>query len=267
MNTFWRPKLPDGQRRRSRFATAVPAALLLLLVFGVWQLYVSVKHVNEVILPSPWEVLHTLATNKQLLATNLVVTGEEIILGFVLGAVAGILLGIFITYSTILERALLPLVIASQVIPIFAIAPLLIIWFGFGITPKVLIAALIVFFPICVNQVEGLRSADEGAVSLIRSYGASEVKVFWMVRMPASVPFVLAGMQIGVTFSVIGAVIAEWVGAQKGLGELMLSAASLSNTTIVFAAIVTVAVVGVALFALVRIVGDMLFPWQAKSKG
>jgi ABC-type nitrate/sulfonate/bicarbonate transport system permease component len=266
MNTFWRPRLPDGQRRRGRFATAVPAALLLLLVFGVWQLYVSVKHVNEVILPSPLEVLHTLATSKQLLATNLVVTGEEIVLGFVLGAVAGIVLGILITYSTILERALFPLVIASQVIPIFAIAPLLIIWFGFGITPKVLIAALIVFFPICVNQVEGLRSADEGAVDLIRSYGASEVKVFWMVRMPASVPFVLAGMQIGVTFSVIGAVIAEWVGAQRGLGALMLSAASLSNTTVVFAAIVTVAVVGVVLFALVRIVGDLLFPWQAKPK-
>jgi NitT/TauT family transport system permease protein len=266
MTTFRRPKPPEGRRRRGRLATAVPAALLLLIVFGVWQLYVSVKHVNEVILPSPWQVLDTLATNKQLLATNLVVTGEEIVLGFVLGAVAGILLGIFITYSTVLERALLPLVIASQVIPIFAIAPLLIIWFGFGITPKVLIAALIVFFPICVNQVEGLRSADEGAVNLIRSYGASEIKVFRMVRMPASVPFVLAGMQIGVTFSVIGAVIAEWVGAQRGLGALMLSAASLSNTTIVFAAIVTVAVVGVVLFALVRVVGDILFPWQAKSK-
>jgi len=266
MNTFWRPGLSGQRRRPGRFRTAVPSIVLLLVIFGIWQLYVSLNHVNEVILPSPWEVLKSLATNKSLLATNLAVTGEEIIIGFLVGSAAGIILGILITYSKILELALFPLVIASQVIPVFAIAPLLIIWFGFGITPKVLIAALIVFFPICVNQVEGLRSADQGAVDLIRSYGASEARVFRMVRMPASVPFVLAGMQIGVTFSVIGAVIAEWVGAQKGLGALMLSAASLSNTTVVFAAIVTVAVVGVVLFALVRIVGDLLFPWQAKSK-
>lgn len=266
MNTFWRPGLSKRRRRPGRFRTAAPSVVLLLVIFGVWQLYVSLKHVNEVILPSPWDVLQSLATSKQLLATNLAVTGEEIVIGFLIGSAAGVVLGILITYSRILELALFPLVIASQVIPIFAIAPLLIIWFGFGITPKVLIAALIVFFPICVNQVEGLRSADQGAVDLIRSYGASEIKVFWMVRMPASVPFVLAGMQIGVTFSVIGAVIAEWVGAQKGLGALMLSAASLSNTRVVFAAIVTVAVVGVVLFALVRVVGDLLFPWQAKSK-
>ncbi|MCU1492052.1 MAG: binding-protein-dependent transport system inner rane component [Acidimicrobiaceae bacterium] len=254
-----------SRRGGARLASALPSVALLLVLFGGWQLYVSVKHVNEVILPSPWEVMRSLATNKDLLATNLLVTGEEIVLGFVIGALAGIVLGVLITYSKVLERALFPLVIASQVIPIFAIAPLLIIWFGFGITPKVLIAALIVFFPICVNQVEGLRSADEGAVHLIRSYGASEVRVFWMVRLPTSVPFVLAGMQIGVTFSVIGAVIAEWVGAQKGLGALMLSAASLSNTQVVFAAIVTVAVVGIVLFTLVRVVGDLLFPWQAKS--
>ncbi len=169
-----------------------------------------------------------------------------------------------IVYSKTAERTLYPLVIASQVIPIFAIAPLLMIWFGFGIQPKVIICALIVFFPICVNMVEGLRSADKGIVEVMRSYGASERRIFRSVRLPAAVPFLLIGTQVGITFGVIGAVIAEWVGADAGLGYRMVITNSQSETWLVFAAIITLAVVGVALFALVRVVGDLVFPWQAK---
>lgn len=245
---------------------ALPAILLIGLLLAFWQVYVKQADVNQVILPSPSDIARTMSENRDLLWSDLQVTFKEIVLGFVLGAVTGMVLGILIAYSQVLERTLYPLVIASQVIPIFAIAPLLIIWFGFGITPKVLIAALIVFFPICVNQVEGLRSADQGAVDLMRSYGASGWRVFAKIRLPASLPYVLAGMQIGVTFSVIGAVIAEWVGAQEGLGALMLSANAQSETALVFGAIVTVAVVGVVLFAAVRVVGDLAWPWQAELR-
>jgi len=244
----------------------LPALVIVLALLAFWQIYVRAEHVNEIILPAPSDIADTLWSQRATLLSNLWVTFQEIAIGFLLGTAAGIVLGVLIAYSVVLERALYPLVIASQVIPVFAIAPLLIIWFGFGITPKVLIAAVIVFFPICVNQVEGLRSADSGAVDLLRSYGVGEWGVFRMIRLPASVPYLLAGMQIGVTFSVIGAVIAEWVGAQQGLGALMLQANSQSDTRLVFAAIVTVAIVGVLLFAAVRIVGDLVWPWQARSR-
>lgn len=244
----------------------LPATALVLLLVGFWQLYVTAADVNAVILPPPSDIVTTMWEERSTLLADLWVTFQEIALGFVVGAIAGMVCGILIAYSRVLERTLYPLVIASQVIPVFAIAPLLIIWFGFGITPKVLIAALIVFFPICVNQVEGLRSAEQGAVDLLRSYGASEWRVFRVIRLPASIPYLLAGMQIGVTFSVIGAVIAEWVGAQEGLGALMLAANSQSETALVFAAILTVAIVGVTLFGLVRVIGDLVWPWQARRR-
>jgi ABC-type nitrate/sulfonate/bicarbonate transport system permease component len=244
----------------------LPATFLVFVLLAFWQIYVKAADVNAVILPPPTDIVTTMWDERSTLLSDLWVTFQEIALGFVVGAAAGMAIGVLIAYSKLLERTLYPLVIASQVIPVFAIAPLLIIWFGFGITPKVLIAALIVFFPICVNQVEGLRSADAGAVDLLRSYGGSEWRVFRAIRLPASIPYLLAGMQIGVTFSVIGAVIAEWVGAQSGLGALMLSANSQSETDLVFAAILTVAIVGVTLFALVRVVGDLIWPWQSRRR-
>jgi NitT/TauT family transport system permease protein len=242
----------------------LPVLALLALALGGWEAYVRIENVNGVILPAPSAIGRTLWDEKSMLVSDLWVTLKEIVYGFVAGFVIGVVCGVLIVYSKIAERTLYPLVIASQVIPVFAIAPLLIIWFGFGIQPKVIICALIVFFPICVNMVEGLRSAEKGIVELMRSYGASEARIFRSVRLPAAVPFLLIGTQVGITFAVIGAVIAEWVGADAGLGYRMVVANSQSETSLVFAAIITLAVVGVALFGLVRVVGDVVFPWQAK---
>ena len=242
----------------------LPALALLAIALGGWEAYVRIENVNGVILPAPSAIGQTLWDEKSLLVSDLWVTLKEIVYGFVAGFLIGVVCGVLIVYSKTAERTLYPLVIASQVIPIFAIAPLLIIWFGFGIQPKVIICALIVFFPICVNMVEGLRSAEKGIVEVMRSYGASEPRIFRSVRLPAAVPFLLIGTQVGITFAVIGAVIAEWVGADAGLGYRMVVANSQSETSLVFAAIITLAVVGVALFALVRVVGDLVFPWQAK---
>jgi NitT/TauT family transport system permease protein len=227
---------------------------------------VRTQNVNAVILPAPSQIGRTLWDQKSLLLDDLGVTLKEIVYGFVVGFATGVALGIAIVYSKIAERTLYPLVIASQVIPIFAIAPLLIIWFGFGIEPKVIICALIVFFPICVNMVQGLRSVDPGVLEVMRSYGSREWRIFRTVRLPASVPFLLVGTQVGITFAVIGAVIAEWVGADSGLGYRMVVANSQSETDLVFASIITLAIVGVALFALVRVLGDLFFPWQAKPE-
>lgn len=247
-------------------AIVLPVVLLLLVLGGAWEAYVRLADVQSVILPPPSEVATTWWTNRTTLGTDLLVTLREIVYGFGVGFVIGVAAGVGIVYSRILERTLYPLVIASQVVPVFAIAPLLIVWFGFGIAPKVIIAALIVFFPITVNMVEGLRSADQGILDLMRSYGSSEWRIFRSIRLPASVPYLVIGTQVGITFAVIGAVIAEWVGASEGLGYRMTVANSQSETALVFAAILTLAVIGVTLFALVRIVGDLAFPWQRKRQ-
>jgi ABC-type nitrate/sulfonate/bicarbonate transport system permease component len=244
----------------------LPVLLLLIVVIGGWELYVRISGVQSVIVPGPGLVAKAWWNNRSVLGSDLLVTLREIVYGFVVGFVVGIATGIAIVYSRILERMVYPVVIASQVIPIFAIAPLLVIWFGFGIAPKVIIAALIVFFPITVNMVEGLRSADQGIIDVMRSYGSSEWRIFRSIRLPASIPYLLIGTQVGITFAVIGAVIAEWVGASEGLGYRMTVANSQSETDLVFAAILTLAVVGVALFVLVRVVGDVAFPWQRKQQ-
>jgi ABC-type nitrate/sulfonate/bicarbonate transport system permease component len=244
----------------------LPVVLLLVIVVGGWEAYVRLSHVQAVILPGPGQVAKAWWENRSTLMSDLTVTLREIVYGFLAGFVIGIATGTAIVYSRVLERTLYPIVIASQVIPVFAIAPLLIIWFGFGITPKVIIAALIVFFPIAVNMVEGLRSADQGIIDVMRSYGASEWRIFRSIRLPASIPYLLIGTQVGITFAVIGAVIAEWVGASEGLGYRMTVANSQSETDLVFAAILTLAVVGVALFVLVRVIGDLAFPWQRKQQ-
>lgn len=249
-----------------RLLRPLPALVLMLLIAVGWQLYVTWADVNPVILPSPTQILTTTWESRSLLLSDLAVTMTEIGLGFLLGVIVGMLCGMAIESWRTMERVLYPLVVASQAVPIFAIAPLLVIWFGFGIMPKVLMAAVIVFFPICVNQVEGLRSADAGVIELLRSYGASSLRIFRTAKLPSSTPFLLAGMQLGATYAVIGAVIAEWLGASEGIGYRMVVANSLSDTELVFAAIFVVAIVGLLLFAAVRLIGNLLFPWQAKTR-
>lgn len=248
------------------FAANVLPPLAILVLIGIgWQVYVSRSGISPVILPSPGEVWEALVDNRSLLLSDLGVTSKEIIFGLLVGVAAGMILGILIASSKAFERSLYPLVIASQAVPVFALAPLLVIWFGFGTMPKVLMAAVIVFFPICVNQVVGLRSADPGAIDVMRSYGAGELRIFRSVRFPASIPYLLAGTQLGATYAVIGAVIAEWLGANKGLGYRMVAANANASTDLVFAAIFVTAAAGIVLFVLVRVIGNLVFPWQAKA--
>lgn len=258
-------KRKQGSELVHKVISYFPAIILFLLILAVWQIAVVVKQIPIAILPSPIDVIHTLVSDFGTLMSNLLTTMIEIVLGFVFGALVGMVFGILIAYSQTMERLLYPLVIASQMIPVFAIAPLLIIWFGFGMAPKIIIAAIIVFFPICVNQVEGLRSVDQGLVNLLRAFSATRWQIFRKASFPASVPYLIAGTQVGITFSVIGAVIAEWIGAQKGLGALMISANSMSRTDVVFAAIVVLAVLGLVLFIGVRLLADWLMPWQKKQ--
>ena len=243
------------------FPFAVLAALL-----GAWELWVQLGDVPKWQLPAPSAVGQELAESRVLLWDNFLITLQEIALGFMAALAAGLLLAAGIAYSRILERSVYPIVIASQTIPIIAIAPLLLIWVGYGITPKVIIVGLICFYPIAVNTVDGLKAVDPDMVNMVRTLGASRWQIFTKLQIPTSLPFMFSGIKIGISVSVIAAVIGEWVGASKGLGYLITYSQPLFLTDRVFAAIVVLSILGIGLFVLASVVERMMLPWHFTEK-
>ncbi len=231
-------------------AYLLPLALLGLLIF-FWQAAVWIFRIPPYLLPGPGQIARVMVSRADLLFYHALTTLAEILLGFVLAIIAGISLALSIHASRLVERAVLPLVIASQTIPVFAVAPLLILWFGYGMGSKVVMAAIIVFFPIVVNTVQGLRAADPDILSLFVILEASPWQVMVRVRIPQALPHVFAGLKIGAAVSVIGAVIGEWVGSSRGLGYLMMQANAQLQVDLVFAAIVWLSVIGVCLYGLI----------------
>jgi ABC-type nitrate/sulfonate/bicarbonate transport system permease component len=240
---------------------ALPLAVLLVLAL-CWEAAVHAFDIPPYLLPTPWKIFQTLWNHMDLLARHGLVTLTEIGLGFLLALALGLVLAVLIHSSKILERAFLPLIISSQTIPVFAIAPLLILWFGYGIGSKIVMTAIIVFFPIVINAVQGLKAADPDTLALLMILEASPTQLFFKVRVPQSLPFLFAGIKIGVAVSVIGAVIGEWVGAREGLGYLMIHANAQLQVELVFASIFWLSLIGVGLYALVEAIERFLIPWR-----
>ena len=243
-------------------AHAGPPALLLAAILGLWEWGVRAFGIPFYILPAPSRIATLLVTERALLASEAAVTLLEIFLGFGIAFVMGIGLALLIFASRTVERAVYPLVIASQTVPVFAIAPLLIVWLGYGMLSKVAMAALIVFFPIVVNTVDGLRAADPDIINLLLILGATPAQVLVKIRAPAALPFVFSGIRIAVATSVIGAVIGEWVGATQGLGFLMIHANAQLHVDLVFAAITVLSLMAVGLFLAVSGVEWLALPWR-----
>jgi ABC-type nitrate/sulfonate/bicarbonate transport system permease component len=185
----------------------------------------------------------------------------ETLVGFGLALVVGLSLALLIDFSATLRRAIYPLLVVSQTVPIIAIAPLLVIWFGYGILPKVLVVALVCFFPIVVSTTDGLQAADPDLIALLQAMGATRRQVFLKVRLPGALPLVFSGVKIAITYSVIGAIIGEWVGASRGLGVFMLRSTNAFRTDWLFAAIAITSLLSVALFLVVTILQRALLPW------
>lgn len=241
---------------------AGPPAVLLAAIFGLWEWGVRTFGIPFYILPAPSRITTLLVTERALLAGEAAVTLLEIFLGFGIALVMGIGLALLIFASRTVERAVYPLVIASQTVPVFAIAPLLIVWLGYGMLSKVAMAALIVFFPIVVNTVDGLRAADPDIINLLLILGATPAQVLVKLRAPAALPFVFSGIRIAVATSVIGAVIGEWVGATQGLGFLMIHANAQLHIDLVFAAIAMLSLMAVGLFLAVSGIEWLVLPWR-----
>jgi ABC-type nitrate/sulfonate/bicarbonate transport system permease component len=248
--------------RDSSFQRWLWPSLLLAGQLLVWEAAVRVNDTPRWMLPPPSAIIESFRNDWRMLLEHTQVTLVEVLLGFGLALVAGIACGIAIDSSAILRRAVYPLIIASQTIPMVALAPLMLIWFGYGLLPKILITALIGFFPIAVNTVDGLRSGDREMLALLRSMGSSAGQRFRLVRVPAALPLIFSGARIAITFCVIGAVFAELVGASEGLGYLMERSAAQFQTARVFACIVILALMGIGLFSLIALIERLALPWR-----
>jgi len=238
-----------------------PASLIVLLLV-IWEVLVRWRETPSWMLPPPSAIADTFRTDWRMLLEHTQVTLLEVLLGFGLALVAGVATGVAIDSSLIVRRTLYPLVIASQTIPLVALAPLMLIWFGYGLLPKVLITSLIGFFPIAVSTVDGLRSADSEMLALLRSMGATTAQRFRLVRIPAGLPTLFSGARVAITFCVIGAIFGELVGSSQGLGYLMERSAAQFQTARVFACIVILAIMGIGLFGLVSVIERVALPWR-----
>ncbi len=240
--------------------------MLLLLFLLFWELTVWYARVPRYILPAPSQIARTLALQQPLLIHHTLVTLKEIIVGFLLAFGVGVTLAFLMFHFPVLEQTFYPIVIGSQTVPVFAIAPLLVLWFGYGLPSKVVMAALIVFFPIVVNTLDGLKRADSDAVNLLRILKANRWQILWKVRVPAALPFVFSGCKIGVSVSTIGAIIGEWVGSKEGLGYLMLHANAQLQVSLIFASLLYLTILGVGLFYLVVTIERWSMPWRRFSE-
>jgi ABC-type nitrate/sulfonate/bicarbonate transport system permease component len=243
-----------------------PPVLIIGLALGLWQVLAISSGLPPFILPSPARVLQAGWETRQLLAAAIGTTLLETAFGLAVSILLGILLAAAIDLSSFMRRGLYPILVASQTVQILAIAPLLIIWFGFGLLPKVLIVILVCFFPMAVNTADGLASADPDLVSLLRSMGASRWQIWRIVRMPSALPYFFSGLRLAVTYSVVGATIGEWVGGSGGLGLYMLRSKNALATDQVFVAIVVTSALSIALYALAVVVERAALRWRYSAQ-
>ncbi len=227
------------------------SACFLLVLLASWEVLVGLLEIADYILPPPSSILSRLYTSRYTLIEHAGVTLEEALLGFVLGAVGGTSCAILMARSQTAQRALYPLVISSQTFPKEALAPVFVVWFGFGILPKIIIAGLISFFPVVVNTTRGLLAVDPLILDLMRALSANQRQVFLKVRLPNAIPYLFAALKMCVTLSVIGAVVGEFVGASAGLGHLTQVANAEFETDLMFAALVVLGGMGTSLFLIV----------------
>jgi putative hydroxymethylpyrimidine transport system permease protein len=243
------------------------ALVLLLALLGAWELYVDLGGADSLILPAPHAIAQSLYDDRSLLWSNFLVTAEEVVLGVAVAAVAGLAFAIAIHLSLTLRRAVYPLLVASQTIPIPMLAPVLVLWLGFGLFPKLVVVALVSFFVIVVTTLAGLAAVDPGLLKLMRTFDASRLRTFRHVELPAALPGLFTGVKIAVVFAVIGAVFAEQAGANAGLGYLFLISEPQLLMARAWAAIVILSLFAIALFALLTLAERFTLPWAYQPTG
>jgi NitT/TauT family transport system permease protein len=263
------PTLSRGPARRfpplRRMLRISPAFWTLIVLLAVWEIGVRVSHTPEFILPSPSRIAEEFVSYWPRLLVASSYTVSEILIGFGVSVLVGVPLAVLITYSHFAERAVYPLIVTSQTVPKVAIAPLMVAWFGYGVAPKIVIVVLLTFFPIVINSVVGLKASSAEMLYLAKSMGATPWQTFWRFRLPQALPNMFAGFKLATVMAVIGAIIAEFVGSDVGLGYVIQVAGSSFNITRQFAAIVMITLIGMIFFIIMEWLEKTVVPWKSSS--
>lgn len=258
-----KPATPK-RRKRSGVRRILPPSGVAVGLIVAWEAICVAFDIPAYIIPRPTGVWDSLTTNSSMLLQNTWPTALESLLGFSLGNFVAIVFAVLFVHWKPAEEALMPVAVFVRTIPIVAVAPVLVIMLGNGYAPKIAIAALISFFPTLVNMVRGLESVDKQSLELLRVLSASRSEVFWKVRVFASLPYLFASLKISATSCVIGAIVAEWIGSQVGLGYLIIQATYNFNTPLLYATMVAASVMAVVFFGVVGIVEKLVVTWEAE---
>ncbi len=230
----------------------------MLLGLAIWQAIIWITGVPKFILPSPLQVAEASFNSRALIAEHAIVTITEVVIGLLIGAILGAATAIQLASSKTLQRLLLPILVFTQAVPVFALAPILTLWFGYGMTSKIVMAVLIIYFPVTSAFHDGLKSTDSGLVDLARTMGATKAQIMRRIRIPHALPSLATGLRLAAVYAPIGAVIGEWVGSSQGLGYLMLLASGRVKIDLMFASLITLAVITVILHISVGALADRL---------
>jgi len=241
--------------------------LFVVIAIALWWLVTELGWVKPYILPHPLETWNQMVTYSDYLIEHTRITAYETILGFLIALVVGEIVAIIMAGSQRFQATVYPIILAAQVIPKIAVAPLFVVWLGFGLAPKVTIAVLMAFFPIVISGLAGLKSVDKETLDLAATMGASRTKTFLKIQLPASLPQLLSGLKVAATLAVTGAVVGEFVGGNEGLGYVILYANGTLNTAMLFAALIIMSLLGILLFLIVEIAERLLIPWHASRRG
>ena len=261
-------ELDDARRPAlwERMPDSAWTVLSMLLVFGGWEAAVRALRIPSYLLPRPSEIVVALTEHWRSLLGQSLVTMGEVLGGFVVAAVVAIPLAMLIVISPVMERLLYPPMVATQSIPKIALAPLFIVWFGFGTTPKVAVAFLISFFPLLVDTIVGLRGIDPAMIQLARSMGAPPHRIFLRLRLPNALPNVFGGLKVASTLAVVGALTGEFIGSDRGLGYVLVQASAQLNTPLLFGTLVVLSLLAMAFFFSVEAVERLLIPWHVSQR-
>jgi NitT/TauT family transport system permease protein len=254
---------PAGPRWRLGLRAAAPPVVAIALLLVAWHAAVVIGDIRKYLLPSPLEVGAAMIGDWEMYLNQALPTLYAILIGYAIAIAVSVPIAVIMVYSDVLRRAVYPLIVLSQVVPKVTLAPLFLIWFGFGDLPKILVVFSICFFPLVIDSVVGLSSARPGSLMLVRSMGANRWQAFWKVRWPGALPSVFGGAKVAITLAVVGAVVAEFVGSNSGLGVVLTRARGLTDTVTVFAAIGWLSVMGLVLYALVALAERLLSPRSA----
>jgi ABC-type nitrate/sulfonate/bicarbonate transport system permease component len=253
-------------KNKKKFINNMYSLIFFLLLIALWEIISRTGSMPAYILPAPSTIIYSLAVNFKLMRLHILVTVFETLSGFAAAVFLGMLIAIIMDGIPFIKKVLYPLVVTSQTIPIITIAPLFIIWFGYGYLPKIIIVVLICFFPVTVSFLQGLGSVDPDLINLLKSMGSGKYQLYKIVKFPAALPNLFSGLKIAATYSIMGATIGEWVGGKDGIGVYMLRAKFSFATDKVFGAIIVITFLSIALLKLIEFIEKKSMPWTGYDK-